>query len=410
MEALLTKITAWLQQYPHFAYIIYSALIVILSYLAFYLTNKIIVQIITRVARRSKTNFDDFVVDSPLLKRLSFFAPLLILYTFSFAFNGAAEIIKGVCQLLILWVALRSATAFLNVINRYYETRPIARQRPIKGYIQVIIIILYIITIIVGIGLLTGQSPWVLLSGIGALTAVVLLIFRDTILSLVAGIQLAGYDLVRVGDWIEMPNYGADGEVVDIALHTLKVQNWDKTIISIPTHKLTEESIKNWRGIMLAGGRRIKRAIYIDQNSINFLDEAMIEELRGIRLIRDYLDRKKAELDQYNREHNIDSNTLVNGRRLTNIGTFRAYIDAYIQSHPRVNNRLTHMVRQLPPGPDGLPIEIYFFANETRWVYYEQIQADFFDHLLAMIPYFDLRIYQHPTGSDFIQLSKPAGN
>ncbi|MBD3225076.1 MAG: mechanosensitive ion channel [Caldithrix sp.] len=400
----LNKITDWLTANPLLENVVYGIGILLLSYLGFILTNYFVVRLLKKIAQKSKTNFDDFLVESPLLRRLSFIVPVLIIYNFAALFPPIAIVIQKICQLLLLWLVLRSITAFLNAFNKYYETQSVSKERPIKGYIQIAIIILYILSIIVIIGLLTGQSPWVLLSGVGALTAVILLIFRDTILSFVAGIQIASYDLVHVGDWIEMSKFGADGDVIDIALHTVKVQNWDKTIVSIPTHKLTEESFKNWRGMQQAGGRRIKRAVYIDQNSIKFLDREQVARFRKVHLITDYVDRKQAELEAYNRKHNIDESTLINGRRMTNLGTFRAYINAYISKHPKINPGLTHMIRQLPPGPEGVPIEIYFFITETIWKNYEQVQADVFDHILAIVPLFDLRIFQNPTGGDFQQL------
>ncbi len=289
----------------------------------------------------------------------------------------------------------------MYAINSYYETLPASRERPIKGYIQVLAIIMYIFGTIYAIGMLTGQSPWVILSGIGALTAVILLVFKDTILSFVAGIQISAYDLLHVGDWIEMPQYGADGDVIEIALHTVKVQNWDKTITVIPTYRFTQDAYKNWRGMTQAGGRRIKRAVYIDQNSVKFCDEEMIRRFERIYLIRDYVRQKKAEIEEYNRSIVADTSDVVNGRRMTNLGTFRAYAEAYIQNHPKVNKNLTMMVRHLAPGPNGLPIEIYLFTNDIRWKNYEAIQADIFDHLLAVIHQFDLRIFQNPTGNDF---------
>jgi len=236
------------------------------------------------------------------------------------------------------------------------------------------------------------------------MTAVILLIFRDTILSFVASLQISSNDLVRVGDWIESPTFGADGSVLDIALHTVTVQNWDKTFTIIPTHKLIDESFKNWRGMQLSGGRRIKRAVYIDISSIRFCDADMVERFKRMHLITEYVQRKQEELKRHNQEHNIDESVLVNGRRMTNVGTFRAYIDAYLKNHPLIHKDMTFLVRQLAPGPTGLPIEIYVFTTDTAWANYEAIQSDIFDHILAVVPQFDLRVFQEPTGQDFKQL------
>ena len=237
------------------------------------------------------------------------------------------------------------------------------------------------------------------------MTAVLLLIFRDTILSFIASLQITSNDLVRVGDWIEVPKFGADGDVIDIALHTVKIQNWDKTITVIPTHKLIDETFKNWRGMAQSGGRRIKRSILIDIESIRICDDALVERLKKIHLITDYVQDKLQELDEYNAEQQIDTSSPVNGRRMTNIGTFRAYVVAYLRHHKRIHQQMTFLVRQLPPGPTGLPLEIYVFTNDTAWAKYEAIQADIFDHILAVVPEFDLRVFQSPTGRDFSNLS-----
>jgi len=337
---------------------------------------------------------------------LALMVPLLALINLATLLPNWQTWIIEICQILLLWVSLRVIVAFLGAVNGYYETLSRSKERPIKGYIQVTVIVLYIMGSVFIIGLLTGQSPWVLMSGIGAMTAVILLIFKDTILSFVAGIQITGYDLLHVGDWIEMPEYGANGDVVDIALHTVKVQNWDKTITVIPTHKLTENAFKNWRGMELAGGRRIKRAVFLDQTSVTFCDETMLARFEQIELLKDYLPHKREELNIHNRKHQIDDRMKVNGRRMTNLGTFRAYAQAYLEQHSQLNHALTTMVRQLPPGPNGIPMEIYAFTASTEWLAYEGIQADIFDHLLSIIPEFDLRIFQNPTGRDFRLVSK----
>jgi len=250
------------------------------------------------------------------------------------------------------------------------------------------------------VSILLGRSPLGIIGGLGAMTAVILLIFRDTILSFIASIQLMTNDMVRVGDWIEMPQYNADGDVVEMALHTVKVRNFDRTITTIPTYKLIEDSFRNWRGMMETGGRRIMRDILIDQSSIRFCDEAMLQKFENIHLLQDYLKEKKKDLAEYNAAHNIDDSSLVNGRHLTNIGTYRAYVEAYLENHPKIHKGLLHMVRQMPPSPQGVALQIYAFTNDTNWVNYENIQADIFDHLLSVLPEFGLRRYQYPTGDD----------
>jgi len=261
-------------------------------------------------------------------------------------------------------------------------------------------LLLYIIAIIIIIGILTNQSPYALLGGIGAMTAVLLFIFRDTILSFIASVQISTYDLVRVGDWIEAPKFGADGDVIEVNLHTIKVQNFDKTITTIPTYRLIEESFKNWRGMQDTGARRIKRHLLIDQTSVKILDEQLIEKLSKLQLIKQYIENRKKEIEEYNKRNNIDISIPINGRQMTNLGTFRKYIEEYLAKNSNIHKDFTLLVRHLQPTPQGLPIEIYAFANDTNWVNYEKIQADIFDHLLAVIPYFELRVFQEPSGND----------
>jgi miniconductance mechanosensitive channel len=255
-------------------------------------------------------------------------------------------------------------------------------------------------------GIITGQNFWSLFAGLGAISAVLLLVFKDTIMAFVASIQIASYDLVKVGDWIEVPSLGVDGDVMDMALHTIKVRNFDKTITTVPTSKLIEKSFKNWRGMQNTGARRIKRSIHIDISSIHFLSDDALNRFNKFQLISDYLKEKKNEVETFNNNKEIDNSELVNGRRLTNVGTFREYIKAYLHNRSDINNGLTFLVRQLSPGADGLPIEIYVFAATTAWVEYEEIQADIFDHIMAVIPEFELKVFQNPTGHDFKKLNK----
>ena len=403
----LENVKLWFEQYPWVSQIIMAVVIILVSYIAFWITNKYVVLHLQKIAKKSKTHFDDAIIESELIKRLSYFIPLLLIANLAFLFPEVEEWIQRVVSLFMIFISVRAIEAFLNAVNNYYETLPRSKERPIKGYIQIVVILVYVFGIVFMIGLLTGQSPWVLVSGLGALTAVILLIFRDTILSFVSGMQITSYGLVHVGDWIEMPQYGADGDVVEIALHTVKVQNFDKTFTIIPTHKLTSDSFKNWRGMKESGGRRIKRSIYFDQNSIKFCDDKLIGKFECIQLLSEYMKRKKEELKQYNQEHNLKDDQQIHRRRLTNIGTFRAYAVAYLSSHPKINSEyFTQMVRQLAPGPNGLPMEIYCFTNDVIWQNYESIQADIFDHLLAVVPEFELRIFQNPSGKDFSSIVK----
>jgi len=316
-------------------------------------------------------------------------------------------VISNVANATIVLVVALAITTGLTYVNELYKRRPEARNRPIKGFLQVVKILVFAAAAILGVAALIEQSPLLLLSGLGAMAAVLLLVFKDTILSLVASVQLSAQDMLRVGDWIEMPQQNADGDVIDIALHTVKVQNFDKTITTIPTYKLINESYRNWRGMAESGGRRIKRAIHLDQNTLRFLTEQELADLRRFRLLRDYLDRKEQELRDWNAREMAGEDNPVNARRITNIGTFRAYVLAFLRTHPQINHEMTTLVRQLEPTPAGLPLEIYTFAATTQFAEYESIQSDIFDHLLAILPEFGLRVFQEPSGVDFARLSSP---
>ncbi len=399
-EYIFQNAQQWLEGLGPWRNAVLVGLIFLIGFIIHLLLKRVILKLAESLIRRSRVRFDDYILESRVFDKLSLLIPVLIIYNALLLFKSYQGIIHAVGEIVIVFIIARSITALTSGFSNYYSTLDIAKQRPIKGYVQIVNLFVYLIAFIFVLASLTGKSPWALLGGLGALTAVLLLIFRDTILSFVASIQIASNDLVHVGDWIEMPKYGADGDVIDIALHTVQVQNWDKTISVIPTYKLVEEGFKNWRGMTMAGGRRIKRSLFIDLNSIRFCDEALLQRFEKIRLIRDYLSEKRKELSEHNAKHNIDDTEIVNRRRLTNIGTFRKYVEIYIKNHPRIRQDLTCMVRQLAPGATGLPLEIYMFTNTTAWVEYEAIQADIFDHILAVVPEFDLHIYQQPSGQD----------
>ena len=361
---------------------------------------------IRRLAARSAVTWDDALVEHNVFLRLAHLAPaLLVFYGVQFVpdlHETLSVLIQRVAIATMVLVVALSAGAFLTAINAIYSRDPENRHRPIKGYLQVVKIVFYVVAALLVVSNLMDRSPWVFLSGLGAMAAVLLLIFRDTILGLVASLQLTGNDMVHVGDWIEMPQYGADGDVIDVALHTVKVQNWDKTFTVIPTHKLMETPYKNWRGMQESGGRRIKRAIHIDLNSIKFCDQEMVECFKKIDLIKDYMEAKLADIEQWNTERSVGVENPFNGRQLTNVGTFRAYIEAYLRNHEMIHKEeMTFMVRQMAPGPTGLPLEIYVFTKTVNWIEYEDIQADIFSHLVAAVPQFDLRLFQEPAGADF---------
>ena len=380
--------------------------VLILSATANFIAKRYVVAAITYVISRSRTKWDDAVVRQRTLKRLAHLAPALVIYLFTpIALEGLDSVVIVVRSAVLIYmivIMMLVLDSLLDTFEDVYQNFRAAREIPIKGFIQVLKLAVYFLAGVFIISILLDKTPVYLLSGIGALAAVMMLVFRYSILGFVAGIQLAANRMVAVGDWIEMPEYGADGDVLEVALTTVKVQNWDKTI---PTYALISESFKNWRGMAESGGRRIKRAVNIDMSSIRFCDEMMLKRFAKIQYIAEYIEKTKQELEAFNQSENVDNASLANGRRMTNIGTFRAYVVAYLRNHPMINMEMTFLVRQLPPGQHGLPIEVYVFSKDQVWANYEAIQADIFDHILAVVPEFDLRVYQDPTGTDFRRLS-----
>ena len=383
--------------------------VILLSTLVNFVAKRYIVATLTYIISKSTSKWDDAVVRQKTLNRLAHFAPALVIYLLTpFALEGlewTITFIRDVLQIYMIIIMALVIDSLLNTVEDVYRNFRASKEIPIKGFIQVLKIALYFLAIIFITAILLNKTPIYLLSGIGALAAVMMLVFRDSILGFVGGIQLAANRMVAVGDWIEMPKYGADGDVLEVALTTVKVQNWDKTITTIPTYALISESFKNWRGMSDSGGRRIKRAINIDMSSIRFCDKEMLERFAKIQYISEYIEQKKDELEQFNQAAKVDNASLANGRRMTNVGTFRAYVVAYLRNHPMINMDMTFLIRQLPPSQYGLPIEIYVFSKDQVWANYEAIQADIFDHVLAVVPEFDLRVYQNPTGADFRMLN-----
>ena len=401
----ISQAIEWLGNHQLVGQLLAILLVSLLAYVADRATKRILLTTVGRIVRGTAARWDDTLLQHRVFHRLAHLAPALAVYYGILLVPSLPvsfiELVQRFTLALMVVVAALTAGALLSATNQIYSLSALAEGRPIKGYIQVAKIVLYLIATVLAISAFTGQNPLYMLSGIGAMTAVLLIVFRDTILSFVASLQIASYDMMRVGDWIEMPQYGADGDVVDIGLHTIKVQNWDKTISAIPTHKFLSDSFKNWRSMPESGGRRIKRAIYIDMNSIRFLDDEATERFSNFLLLRDYMRLKTRELADYNAQHVTDTSIVANARRLTNIGTFRAYVVEYLRQHPRINHDMTLMVRQLDPTPNGVPLQIYAFSNDVRWVPYEGIQSDIFDHIMAIIPEFGLRLYQNPSGRDF---------
>lgn len=381
--------------------------VVLLAVLTHFMVRRVLLSLLTALIKKSKAKWDDALLERRVLHRAAHVAPALVFYWLAGAFPPVEDLISRLAMVYMLAMGGLVISALMNTVVDVYRTTEVARNRPIKGFVQLAQIILLVVVVILDIAILFEQSPLALLGGLGAMTAVLILVFKDTILSLVASFQISTSNMIRLGDWVEMPKYGADGDVVDISLHTINVQNWNKTISTIPTYAFISESFKNWRGMDESGGRRIKRSISIDMNSIKFCDAEMIERFSAFDHIADYIKDKKKELAEHNAKHVVDTAYLINGRHLTNIGTLRAYIEAYLTNHPLIHKDMTFLVRQLPSGEHGLPLEIYVFSNVQAWAPYEAIQADIFDHLLAALPLFDLRVYQRPSGNDFSTL---AGN
>ena len=374
--------------------------VLLLSAFSYIIIRYIFLKIIFRFFEKTSTKIDDILIQRRLLNRIAYAVPLIIIYNLSDILVGDNKIISRILLSLIAAVLISCINSLLSSINDIYNQSKYSTNVNIKSYFQVIKLIINLFGLIIIISIISGQSPFYLLSGIGALTAVLMLVFKDTILSFVSSIQINSNDLFKVGDWIEAPQFGADGDVIDIALHTVKIQNWDKTISIIPTHKLIDSSFKNWRGMSDSGGRRIKRSIYIDLNSIKLCNDAMVNKYKKITILSDYISNKVNDVNKYNKSIKGIEELPLNKRALTNIGTYRAYIKEYLKNNVNIHKDMTFLVRQLSPTEKGLPIEVYVFSNNTNWIEYEGIQSDIFDHLLATISQFDLRVYQYPSGND----------
>ncbi|AWV98503.1 mechanosensitive ion channel family protein [Arcticibacterium luteifluviistationis] len=392
------------------ARVIIFVLIIVLSLVAYWISKRFILKGLTAIIGRTETQWDDIILRKKVFNRLAYLVPAMVIYiSIPIPFEGydwLINLINGVVLICMIGIGILALDAFLNASLSIYRTYDVSNRIPIKGFIQVAKIFIYFTSGVFIISILLNKTPIYLFSSLGALTAVLMFIFKDSILGFVAGIQLSANRMVANGDWIEMSKYGADGNIVEIALTTVKVQNWDKTITTIPTYALITESFKNWRGMSESGGRRIKRSINLDINTIQFCTEEMIARFSKIQYISDYIEKKKREVQEDNKLGHVDNSSLVNGRRMTNIGTFRAYVEAYLINNQAINQDMTFLVRQLEPTEHGLPLEIYVFSKDQEWANYENIQANIFDHILAVVPEFDLRVFQDPSGRDFKNLAK----
>lgn len=409
------QVMNWLEAYQ----LEFSDLIALLLVLGFILATSVIIHLllhrlvlraVEKLARRSRHWWKRALFDSQLFNRLAFTLQGVIIHVQAGLWlNGGGltlAVIQTITHLWILLFGLLSSFSLLDALLDISVRSRTARHLPLRGLFQGIKLVGALLIGILMVSVLIGKSPVILFSGLGAMTAVTMLVFKDPILGLVAGIQLSANNMLSVGDWLEMPRYGADGEVTDIALTTVKVRNWDNTITTIPAYALISDSFKNWRGMSESGGRRIKRSLLIDTGSVHFLNEEDLRRLHKAQLLAPYLDGKVEEIGRYNSECRADLSSPVNGRRLTNLGTFRAYLEAYLRAHPCIHQQMTLMVRQLEPSANGVPLEIYAFTNTTKWAEYEGIQGDIFDHVFAVLPEFGLRAHQAPTGYDMRTLAQ----
>jgi len=393
----------------------YSILIALIigCYVVYIIARFIIRRFAHSFANKTKSHWDDIMINRRVFARLSMLIPLIV-FSLSFKYILAdyhplgLVMINGLVKILISIASLSIILALINSFNDIYESYSVSKSRPIKGYLQVAKIIAYVLVSVSVISILLGRDGFGWIAGFGAFSAVLMLVFKDPILGFVGGIQLASNNMVKIGDWISMPKYGADGTVNDITLTTVKVQNWDKTITTIPTYTLVTDYFQNWRGMEESGGRRIKRSINIDMRSVKFCSQDMLDRFRKIQILTEYLDRKNDELKDYNTKYKVEVAEIVNGRRQTNLGVFRAYLKEYLKRKPEINTEMTFLVRQIQSSENGIPIEIYVFSKIKDWALYEDIQSDIFDHILAVIPEFGLRVFQHPTGEDFARFGDVA--
>jgi miniconductance mechanosensitive channel len=401
--SFISEIRSELSQYPWLEMLISFAILIFLAVLANFIAKRIIVRGIRHIITKLKSPHQSIFAQHSVTRRFANIVPAIVIM------NGISAVphlplkvitlIQMGTQAFIFLTLALSISEALNIFNLVYQRNPKSRNKPIKGYLQLIKLILFVVCGLMILGTFLKKDVFTLLAGFGAMAAVLMLVFQNTILSLVASVQIASYDMVRIGDWIEMPSLNADGDVIDMSLHTVTVQNFDKTLTTIPTNKLVTDTFRNWRGMSNSGCRRIKRSIFLDQSSVHFMTDSEQRKLKDFLLLDHYLDAKQDEINKFN-DH-LSNQSEYNQRRLTNVGTFRAYVEFYLRQHQGIAQNQTILVRQLQPTSEGLPLEIYAFTNTTAWASYEAIQSDIFDHFIAIIPEFGLRIYQAPSGYDF---------
>ncbi|MCU4412436.1 mechanosensitive ion channel family protein [Acinetobacter sp. WU_MDCI_Axc73] len=404
---LFSDVENWIDQYPWLEMLTSLGILILLAIIANFVAKQVVVRGIRKLISKIKSANQSIFAQHSVISRIANIVPAIVIM------NGITTVphlsekiiifVQMASQAFIFLTIALAISEMLNIFNLVYQRNPNSKNKPIKGYLQLVKLMIFIVCALMVLGTFLKKDVFTLLAGFGAMATILMLVFQNTILSLVASVQISSYDMVRIGDWISMPSLNADGDVIDMSLHTVTVQNFDKTYTTIPTNKLVTDTFINWRGMSEAGARRIKRALFIDQSSVHFMTEREQEKLKNFLLLNQYLDTKQSELENFN--HQLSNQTVYNQRRLTNLGTFRAYIEFYLKQHSGIAQNQSLMVRQLQPTSDGLPLEIYAFTNTTVWTAYEAIQSDIFDHLLAIIPEFGLRIYQAPSGADVKSLS-----
>ncbi len=404
VEALLASIGIDNEWTIYLRLVIFIVVLILISVFAFFITKRVIIFYLYKFFRKTSFTWDDLLADHKVFNNVAHIVPAVFLRVLApsiFAdFEGMLPIVTKLTDIYLIIVGMTVVFAFLKVVELRLAAYPGFDDKPLTSYFQLIRIIFYIIIAILILSQILGKSPFGLLGAFGAMSAILLLIFKDTILGLVASVQLSANDMVRVGDWVEMPKFNADGDVMAINLNTVKVQNFDRTITTIPTYFFITDSFKNWRGMVQTGGRRIKRPLFINAHSIKFVDSTMREEFKKYQLIKEYIETRQKEIEDYNAEHNVDTSVMINGRRMTNIGVFRKYIENYLKKHPRIRQDMLILVRQLSYENRGIPMEVYCFTNTIDWMAYEAIQSDIFDHLFSAASLFGLDIFQEPAGKD----------
>jgi len=405
--AFIQNIQDWSDQYPWLEMLTSLSILILLAVLANFIAKQVVVRGIRKLVTKMKSANSSIFAQHSVIRRISNIVPAIVIMngivTVPHLSDKVVTLVQMGAQAFIFLTLALAISEFLSIFNLIYQRNPKSRNKPIKGYLQLIKLLIFIVCGLMILGTFLKKDVFTLLAGFGAMAAVLMLVFQNTILSLVASVQISSYDMVRIGDWIEMPTLNADGDVIDMSLHTITVQNFDKTLTTIPTNKLVTDTFKNWRGMASAGVRRIKRSIYIDQSSVHFMTDKEQQKLKEFLLLDQYLNTKHSELESFNQQ--LSNQASYNQRRLTNLGTFRAYVEFYLKQHPGIAQNQSLIIRQLQPTSEGLPLEIYAFTNTTVWKDYEAIQSDIFDHLIAIIPEFGLKVYQAPSGADFKQFT-----